>query len=86
MKGVTILILTIIVLLSIPLIAMQFTDEVVWTLGDFIVAGGLLFLLGFIILFLKSLSITRRQKTLMIVLALVGFLYIWAELAVGLFF
>lgn len=29
-------------LLMIPLIAMQITDKVVWTLSDFIVAGGLL--------------------------------------------
>ncbi|MGK7368692.1 MAG: hypothetical protein ACNS64_00650, partial [Candidatus Halalkalibacterium sp. M3_1C_030] len=30
-------------LLLIPLIAMQFTDEVVWTLSDFIFAGTLIF-------------------------------------------
>ncbi|NBB87032.1 MAG: hypothetical protein GVY12_12570 [Bacteroidetes bacterium] len=30
-------------LLLLPLVAMQFTDEVHWTLGDFVVAGVLLF-------------------------------------------
>jgi hypothetical protein len=32
--------------LSLPLVAMQFTDEVVWTLGDFIVVGALLTVIG----------------------------------------
>jgi hypothetical protein len=32
--------------LSLPLVAMQFTDEVVWTLGDFIVVGVLLATIG----------------------------------------
>ncbi len=32
--------------LSLPLVAMQFTDEVVWTLGDFIVVGVLLTVIG----------------------------------------
>ena len=32
--------------LSLPLVAMQFTDEVVWTLWDFIVVGVLLTAIG----------------------------------------
>jgi hypothetical protein len=32
--------------LSLPLVAMQFTDEVVWSLGDFVVAGVLLAAIG----------------------------------------
>ena len=33
-------------ILSLPLVAMQFTDEVVWSLADFVLAGGLLTTLG----------------------------------------
>ena len=33
-------------ILSLPLVAMQFTDEVVWTLGDFVVGGVLLAVIG----------------------------------------
>jgi len=36
----------ILILLLIPLIAMQFTDEVVWDLTDFVVAGILLVIIG----------------------------------------
>lgn len=33
-------------ILSLPLVAMQFTDEVVWILADFLVAGVLLATIG----------------------------------------
>ena len=45
-KAQTIL-LSVLGLLLIPLIAMQFTKEVNWTFFDFFVAGGLLFSLAF---------------------------------------
>jgi hypothetical protein len=34
------------VILSLPLVAMQFTDEVVWSLADFVLAGALLAVVG----------------------------------------
>ena len=34
------------IILSLPLVAMQFTDEVVWTLWDFIAVGVLLTVIG----------------------------------------
>ena len=33
-------------ILSLPLVAMQFSDEVVWSLADFVVAGALLTTIG----------------------------------------
>lgn len=72
-------------ILAIPLIAMQFTEEVVWTIGDFIIAGLLLFSVGAIILFLRSLTLKRSQKNLLIIMVLIIFLLVWADLAVGLF-
>ena len=33
-------------ILSVPLVAMQFTDEVVWSLADFVLAGALLATIG----------------------------------------
>ncbi|WP_026302593.1 hypothetical protein [Psychroflexus tropicus] len=73
------------ILLLIPFIAMQLSDEVHWTLLDFIVMGALLLILGLTIEF-----ILRRFKSLkkrLVFLLGVGFMFflIWAELAVGLF-
>ncbi len=41
-KRLIIIVITLVILLLIPLMAMQFTDEVNWTLSDFVVAGALL--------------------------------------------
>ncbi len=47
-KSAIMLMLTIGMILLIPLIAMQFTHEVNWLLGDFVVAGVLLSFFGYL--------------------------------------
>ena len=42
-KRLTFILITATILLLIPLVAMQFTEEVNWTLADFLVAGVLLY-------------------------------------------
>ncbi len=72
-------------ILLIPLVAMQFTNEVKWTLFDFVVAGTLLFGTGLMIeLVLRKVKQTRHRILLCgaIILAL---LLVWVELAVGIF-
>lgn len=72
-------------LLLIPLVAMQFTNEVVWTLGDFIVAAGLLFLAGSAMV----VGVTRVKRptyrVVMVATITLGLALVWAQLAVGLF-
>lgn len=46
------ILLTPILLLLVPLIAMQFTKEIYWKLSDFVVAGALLLSSGLIIEFI----------------------------------
>ena len=73
------------IILLIPLIAMQFTDEVSWTLPDFVVAGVLLLVTGLMcdLVIRKVQNVNYRIAIcIMILLAL---LLIWAELAVGIF-
>ena len=71
-------------LLLIPLVAMQFTEEVNWEVGDFIIMGVLLF--GISSLFvLVSRKVARRRRLVAGLICLLAFLYLWAELAVGLF-
>ena len=72
-------------LLAIPLIAMQFTDEVNWTIVDFVIAGGLLFSLGFLVDLLLDKVKPKTKSWAIIALVLILFLLLWAELAVGIF-
>lgn len=76
------------ILLLIPLTAMQFTDEVVWTLSDFIIAGALLFGTGFSYILVTRIlapgmgdNIVYRFATGTAVAT--GLFLIWANLAVG---
>lgn len=72
-------------ILAIPLIAMQFTNEVKWDLGDFAVAGTLLVSTGLAIeLVLRNLK-TGILRTVILVVILLALFLIWAELAVGIF-
>ena len=72
-------------LLIIPLIAMQLTDEVEWSLFDFIIMGTLLLITGLMgeIIF-KKVEKYKHRVILYIVVIIIFFL-IWAELSVGIF-
>ena len=71
-------------ILLIPLIAMQFTSEVNWNRIDFVVMGLLLFTSGSAFV-LISRKIPRRRRILTGIVIAMAFLYVWAELAVGIF-
>ena len=70
-------------ILLVPLVAMQFTSEVNWTGSDFIVAGVLLGGTGFLFELATSKLRTRRTRMIAGVVVVLGFLFVWAELAVG---
>ena len=70
-------------LLLVPLVAMQFTDEVAWTLADFLVMGALLFGTGVCLVW--SAQKVRRHRAVIGATIFTAFLFIWAELAVGVF-
>jgi hypothetical protein len=82
-KRILVMGLVIALLLMIPLLAMQFTDEVSWDLADFVIMGGLLFGVGLA----YELVARRSEKTTYRVafgLALVtAFLLFWVNGAVG---
>ena len=72
-------------LILTPLVAMQFTKEVNWDETDFMVFAAMLVVVGLAIEVAVRTIATRRTRWLVIGAALVGFLWLWAELAVGVF-
>ena len=75
----------VLIALSIPLIAMQFTSDVKWGIMDFVIMGGLLFAVALLVdLFWRSLK-NKRYKWVFIAMVIILFLLTWAELGVGLF-
>ena len=84
-KRLILIVITSAILLLIPFIAMQFTDEVNWNLFDFVIAGGLLLGTGLLV----DLAIRKINKLPMRIAAcaviVLGLLLVWAELAVGIF-
>lgn len=72
-------------LLCIPLIAMQFSSEVDWNAFDFLVAGILLASTAFVCdLVWRNIS-NDTYRIVLLIAALLFFFLIWAELAVGIF-
>jgi len=84
-KRLKFILLFITFLLFIPLIAMQFTNEVDWTLFDFVVAGILLFGIGLIFNLVVRKIKNIKYRIAICVALLIVLLLIWAELAVGIF-
>lgn len=84
-KRLIIILVSIVILLLIPFIAMQFTNEVHWKIQDFAIMGVLLISTG-----LLCELVMRKVKSIKYrIIICFGILFvlclIWAELAVGLF-
>jgi len=70
--------------LSIPLIAMQFSAGVQWSVADFIVMGVLIFTTGFSYVLLTKSSHSIIHKAAVALAIVSTFLLVWVNLAVGL--
>jgi len=84
-KRINIIIFSVLALLSVPLVAMQFTSEVNWDLFDFIVMGILLFAVGLSIDFVLQKAKSLSTQLLLCGVILLLFFLVYAELAVGIF-
>ena len=69
--------------LLVPLLAMQFSNEVAWTLSDFVSAGALVFGTG--LMFVLAARKLRKYRAVLGVTLAAALIYVWAELAVGIF-
>ncbi len=72
--------ITVLVILLVPAVAMQFTAEVNWGPGDFAIAAGLL---GIGALALDLIIRHARARIALAAAVLAAMLVVWAELAVG---
>lgn len=70
------------VLLSVPFFLMQVTSEVAWDFVDFVVMGMLVFGVAFLFVAVARV-IPKKYRLLAGIVLLIGFLLVWAHLAVG---
>lgn len=84
-KRLLIILATAAALLLIPFVAMQFTNEVNWSIFDFAIMGGMLTGTGLLIELTLRLVKSWQNRLIICGVVLVLFLLVWAELAVGIF-
>ena len=64
---------------------MQFSEEVDWTVGDFVIAALLLISAGAMLLLVNNKVASSGYKNILRFVILVLLVLVWAELAVGIF-
>jgi hypothetical protein len=84
-SGFTRVIVGTLVVLLVPFIAMQLSNEVNWKVVDFMIMAVLCLTAGFTLVFIfRRFCLKPKTKLRIILLMLAVFIYVWAELAVGL--
>jgi len=84
-KILLVLLSIVFLLLLIPFVAMQFTNEVNWSVMDFVMAAILLFGTSLVIEFVLRKVKSTKHRIFLCVIIIVTLLLIWTELAVGIF-
>jgi ABC-type cobalt transport system substrate-binding protein len=79
------IVLSVTLIVMIPFIAMQFSNEVNWSSSDFIIAECLLLGTGLILELIIRKVNKKRTRIMLIIVILTILLLIWLELAVGIF-
>lgn len=86
MNSLQYIIVIVLIILSVPYIAMLMApQEVHWTFFDFFIAGVLLLLTGIAMNSIVMYTRNRTKRLVLITAILLLLLIIWAELAVGIF-
>lgn len=73
------------ILLAIPLIAMNVTSEVNWSLADFGIAAVILFSSIYGVLSIYKSNKQKSYKVFLSILIVLSTILLWMELAVGIF-
>lgn len=72
-------------LLSIPFLGNIVSNEVNWSVPDFLIAGALLFTTAFLINMVRNKIKKQNQRIMICIFILLTLVLIWMELAVGVF-
>jgi Kef-type K+ transport system membrane component KefB len=72
-------------ILLVPLIGMQVSSDWNWDASDFVIVGVLVFSTGMMIEFVRKNVRNNTHRIALIVALVLAFLYMYAELAVGIF-
>lgn len=70
--------------LLVVFLASLLSDEVTWSVYDFLIGGGLIFVFATIEIFLWN-KLKNQHRLFVVLFVLLVFLLLWAEMAVGLF-
>lgn len=70
-------------ILMVPLVAMQFSNEVDWDPGDFIIMGALIFSTGLSYVLISRMSDNVAYRAAVGIAVVAGLLLVWVNLAVG---
>ena len=73
-------------ILAIPLVMTNVSEEWDWDFSDFVIIGVLIVGAGVIYELVASRLKTNGTKLAALILAILAVMYVWAELAVGIFF
>lgn len=85
LNKLTFLLSIVAIILLIPFIAMQFSNEVKWTFYDFAIASALLISTGISCEYVWRKAKTTKMRFTLITVILAFLVLVWAELAVGIF-
>ena len=80
-----ILLISLLLMLLIPFVAMQYSNEVKWSLNDFIIMGVILLSFGIIVNKIFYHVGGFNKRVILISTLIILFFLLWGELAVGLF-
>lgn len=80
-----IIVRAIVAILMLPIIGMMISENVNWSIADFVIAAILLSIVGLGVDSVFSKLKTRRSRMLALMIIFIVFALVWGELAVGLF-
>lgn len=74
-----------VVILTVPLLGNRFVEGWNWDMPDFVVAAILIFGTGLLFQLIFNKVSHRTYRIMLVVFTALIFIYVWAELAVGIF-